>query len=158
VRIGEHCDALGIAYPNAEMRYHFPARWHDALKLHISLRNARNEVNHVNRAQLATLRFLSLLFMLPGLAGLVISAMISTHYLDTMPRWPAPEDLRMTPRNINGTVVYQTEEEDQRLSVAEYSSVGVFVIGLGLGLVYLEKWGADRAHEAELDELSEDLG
>ncbi len=114
-------------------------------------------MSRLKAAQLATLKFFSLLFLLPGLAGLIISAMISTHYLEIMPRWPAPEEMRMTPRNINGTVVYQTREEDRRLSLAEYSSVGVFVIGLGLGLVYLEKWGASRARNEE-DELSEDIG
>jgi len=110
-------------------------------------------------AQLATLRFVALLFLLPGLAGLIVSAMISTHYLDTMPKFPAPEELRMTPRNIHGTVVYQTEDEDRRLSLVEYSSVGVFVIGLGLSLYYLEKWSVVRGREAEEDDqLSEELG
>jgi hypothetical protein len=105
--------------------------------------------------QLATLRFFSLLFLLPGLAGLVISAVISTHYMDTLPRWPDPENLRVVPRNINGTVVYQTADEDRRLDILEYSSVGVFVVGLSMGLVYLEKWGGFRAQELEEEELSE---
>ena len=109
-------------------------------------------------AQLATLRFISLLFLLPGLAGLIVAAMISTHYLEIMPRWPAPEEMRMTPRNINGTVIYQTEEEDRRLNLIEYSSVGVFVVGLGLGLVYLEQWSEYRARVSEHEELSNDLG
>ena len=110
-------------------------------------------------AQLATLRFFSLLFLLPGLAGLVISAMVSTNYMDTLPKSPAPEELRTTPRNINGYVVYQTVEEDQRLTFLEYTSMGVFVIGLGMGLVYFEKWGNYRSREAEEDnELSENLG
>lgn len=109
-------------------------------------------------AQLATLRFVALLFLLPGLAGLIVSAMISTHYLDTMPKWPTPEELRMTPRNIHGTVVYQTEEEDRKLTLIEDSSVGVFVVGMVLSLVYLEKWGSLRAREAEEDDhLSEDF-
>lgn len=106
-------------------------------------------------AKLATLKFFSLLFLLPGLAGLIISAMISTHYLDTLPKWPTPEELRMTPRNIHGIVVYQTVEEDRKLSIIEYSSVGVFLVGLGLGLTYLEKWGGMRARDAEEDELKE---
>ena len=54
-------------------------------------------------AQMATLKFFSLLFLLPGLAGLIVSAMISTHYLDTLPKSPAPEQMRITPRNIHGT-------------------------------------------------------
>ena len=103
-------------------------------------------------AQLARLRFISLSFLLPGLAGLIVSAMISTHYLDTLPQWPTPTEMRMTPRNIHGTIVYQTADEDRRLSVIEFSSVGVFLIGLGLGLVYLEKWGAAQALAGEEDE------
>ena len=110
-------------------------------------------------AQLATLRFFSLLFLLPGLAGLVISAMVSMHYMDTLPKSPAPEELRTVPRNVNGYVVFQTVEEDQRLDFLEYTSVGAFVIGLGLGFVYLEKWGSYRSREAEEEnELSETLG
>jgi len=102
-------------------------------------------------AQLATLRFLSLLFLLPGLAGLILSAMLSTHYLDTMPRWPVPDESRMVPRGIHGVTIYQTKEEDQRLNLMEFSSVGVFLTGLGLGLVYLEKWGSLQARQAEED-------
>jgi len=102
--------------------------------------------------QIAALRSLSLLFLLPGLAGLLVSAMISTHYLDTLPQSPAPDEMRMTPRGIHGMVVYQTAEEDQRLSLIEDSSIGVFLVGLGLGLVYLEKWGSARALAAEYDD------
>lgn len=102
--------------------------------------------------QLAALRSFSLLFLLPGLAGLIVSAMISTHYLDTLPQSPAPDEMRIIPRSIHGIDVYQTAEEDRRLSLIEDSSVGIFVIGLGLGLVYLEKWGSARAREAEQDE------
>jgi hypothetical protein len=78
--------------------------------------------------------------------------MISTHYLDTLPQSPAPDEMRMTPRGIHGMVVYQTAEEDQRLSLIEDSSIGVFLVGLGLGLVYLEKWGSARALAAEYDD------
>lgn len=105
--------------------------------------------------QLATLKFFALLFLLPGLAGLILSAMISTHYLDSLPRWATPEQMRVVPRNINGTVVYQTVQEDRTLSVIEDTSVGVFVIGLGLGLVYLEKWGSSRVELGEEDEAAQ---
>ena len=104
--------------------------------------------------QLSTLRFLSLLFLFPSLAGLILSAMISTHYLDTLPTLPHPEQMRMTPRNIHGVIVYQTEEEDRRLSLMEGSSVVVFLLGLGSGLVYLRKRGIAAAIEAEEDELT----
>jgi hypothetical protein len=101
-------------------------------------------------AQLATLKFFTLLFLLPGLAGLIFSAWVSTRYLETMPR--AVTETRVVPREIHGIVVYQTRTEDKNLSLVEYSSVGVFAIGLVLGLVYLEKWGAAQARYGEEDD------
>jgi hypothetical protein len=103
-------------------------------------------------AQLARLRVISLVLLLPGLAGLITSSMVSVHYLDTMPRWYSPREMRTVPRNIHGTVVYQTVSEDRTLNWMEYSSVGVFLVGLGLGLVYLEKWGARQARLSEDNE------
>lgn len=112
----------------------------------------------MNRRQLSTLRFFSLLFLLPGLAGLLFSAMVSTSYLQDLPKTPVPAEMRMTPRNIHGTVVYQTEQEDQRLTVMEDSSVGVFLVGLILGLVYLRKWGIEHALNADDDDMVEEGG
>ncbi|HWG20231.1 MAG TPA: hypothetical protein VG225_06845 [Terracidiphilus sp.] len=106
----------------------------------------------MSRQQLGLLRFVSLLFLLPGLAGLVFSAMISTQYLETMPRSPVPAEMRMVPRNIHGIVIYQTADEDRKLTVMEDASVGVFLVGLGLGLVYLRKWGIAQALGAEDEE------
>ena len=103
-------------------------------------------------SRLARLKTLALALMLPGLAGLVISAMISGHYLDTMPKWPSPQQFRTVPRNIHGIVVYQTAAEDRRLDILEYSSISVFLAGLTLGLVYLEKWGRRQATLAEEEE------
>jgi hypothetical protein len=111
----------------------------------------------MDSGQLAKLKMFSLVLMLPGLAGLIVSAMMSVHYLDSMPRWPSPEDLRTVPRNIHGVVVYQTAQEDRKLNWMEYSSVGVFLAGLGLGVVYLEKWGARRISDEEA-RLMEDYG
>lgn len=105
-------------------------------------------------ARLAALKFFALLFLLPGLAGLITSSIISMHYLDTMPRWPVPEQYRTVPRGIHGDTVYQTPAENRKLSLAENSSVGVFLVGLVLGVVYMEKWGAmqgcDEREESEL--------
>ncbi len=103
-------------------------------------------------AQLATLKFFALLFLLPGLAGLIIAAMISTDYMNSLPKEPEPEQMRVVPRNISGRVVYQTDAEDMKLTLIQDSSVGVFLVGLGLGLVYLEKWGGFRARELEEEE------
>ena len=108
------------------------------------------------KRSLATLRILALLFLLPGLAGLVISAFVSTSYLDNLPKQPIPAEMRMTPRNIHGTVVYQTAEEDRRLTVMEYASVGIFAIGLGLSLLYLERWGTIKSSELDQEDLASD--
>lgn len=112
----------------------------------------------MTRQQLGMLRFFSLLFLLPGLAGLIYSAMVSTSYLGRLPRIPEPTEMRMTPRNIHGIVVYQTQDEDRRLTVMEDSSLGVFVVGMGLGLVYLRKWGIAHALGADDDELINEPG
>jgi uncharacterized membrane-anchored protein YitT (DUF2179 family) len=102
--------------------------------------------------QLARLKMFALALILPGLAGLIASAMLSVHYLDTMPRWPSPQESRTVPRNIRGIVVFQTEAEKLNLDLLEYCSIGVFVAGLGLGLVYLEKWSARQSRAAEQDD------
>jgi len=109
----------------------------------------------MQRNHLAILKFFALLFMLPGLAGLVFSAMMSTDYLESLPKSPVPTEQRMTPRNVHGIVVYQTEQEDERLSIMEYSSVSVFLVGLVLGIVYLEKWSSLRQSEMDSDLLEE---
>jgi hypothetical protein len=107
----------------------------------------------MNRRQLGLLRLVSLLFLLPGLGGLVFSAVVSTQYLDKLPRLPVPSDMRMIPRNIHGTVIYQTEEEDRKLTILEDGSVVVFLIGLGAGLVYLRKWGIAQALAGEEEDV-----
>lgn len=109
----------------------------------------------MSRVNLHVLKFFALLFLLPGLGGLIFSAMVSTDYLENLPRSPAPSEQRMTPRNVHGTVVYQTIQEDERLSVMEYTSVSVFLVGLLLGIVYLEKWSSARQNEFETDLLEE---
>ncbi len=112
--------------------------------------------NRMTRRQLGTLRFFSLLFLLPGLAGLIYSAMVSTSYLEKLPRTPDAAETRMTPRNIHGIVIYQTQAEDHRLTVTEDTSLVVFLVGMALGLVYLRKWGIAHALGADDDELAEE--
>ena len=106
----------------------------------------------MNQRQVGLLRNISLSFLLPGLAGLVVSATLSTHYLLTLPHMPAPAEERMVPRSIHGTVIYQTDSEDRRLTLLEDGSVTIFVIGLGGSLVYLRKWGIYNALAAEDEE------
>jgi len=104
------------------------------------------------------LRAFSLCFLLPGLAGLILSSIMSTRYMETLPRYPDPQNQRMSPRNIDGCVIYQTEGEDRTLDLVEYSSLAIFLIGLSTGLVYLRKWGIARAIEAEDDEFAAEEG
>ena len=93
-------------------------------------------------AWLATLKFFALVFLLAGLAGLIASAAISTHYLVVMPQKPAPEELRVIPRSIHGVTVYQTTKENRLLNDWEYTSVGIFLVGLTLSAIYMEQWGS----------------
>lgn len=102
---------------------------------------------------LAAMRKISLALILPGLVGLIVSAMISVHYLDTMPRWPSSQQLRIIPRNIHGVIVYQTPGENRRLDLFEYSSIAIFLPGLILGLIYLEKWNSRQSRVLEDDEF-----
>lgn len=95
----------------------------------------------MNHQQLGALRFFALLLLLPGLGGLILSAWISTSYLETLPRMPMPAEQRMTPRNVHGVIVYQTAAEDRRLDLMQDASIGIFVVGVGLGLVYMRRWG-----------------
>jgi hypothetical protein len=109
----------------------------------------------MNRFNLPVLKFFALLFLLPGLGGLIFSAVVSTDYLENLPKTPSPVEQRMTPRNVHGVVIYQTVQEDERLSIMEYSSVSVFLVGLVLGIVYLEKWSSIRQLEMDSDLLEE---
>jgi hypothetical protein len=109
----------------------------------------------MSRNNMPVLKFFALLFLLPGLAGLVISAVVSTNYLEALPRVPQPLQERTTPRKVHDIIVYQTVKEDQQLSAMEYGSVSVFLIGLLLGIVYLEKWSSSRQIELESDLLEE---
>src|SRR5579863_529372 len=103
--------------------------------------------------EMSKLRMAALAFLLPGLAGLIISSAISVSYLERLPRIPDPKMLRMTPRQINGTTVYQTKAEDRRFSLVEGSGATLFLIGSSVFLVYLRKWGIAHAIESSDGEL-----
>jgi hypothetical protein len=119
----------------------------------------RPEVNAMKTARLATLKFFALLFLLFGLAGLIASATISTHYLVVMPQRPIPEKLEVVPRSIHGVTVYQTVEENRLLTTWEFTSVGIFLVGVTLSVIYLEKWGSMQVPAGEEEEggLAEDV-
>ena len=76
-----------------------------------------------------------------------------------MPRGPVLVEGRIIPRDIHGIVVYQTAEENRKLNLVEYSWFGVFFLGIGLGLVYLEQWGSLQARSSEEEsDYAEDRG
>jgi hypothetical protein len=106
--------------------------------------------------QLRSLKLMALLLLLPGLAGLLYSANISSQYLVHLPRTPVPEEMRITPQNIHGFVVYGTDEERKRLSQVEFGSTGVFVLGMCVGLVYMQRWAVSFAQYAEDEDYAEE--
>ena len=107
---------------------------------------------------LTRMRFFSLLFLGTGLLGSMLSATLSAHYLSSLPRVPDPQSQRMTPRNIDGYTVYQTDDEKRKLDRTEYGSAGIFLIGVVSGLVYFQKWGLARAIESRQEEFAGEEG
>jgi hypothetical protein len=106
--------------------------------------------------QLRSLKLMALLLLLPGLAGLLCSANTSSRYLDELPRTPVPEEMRVTPQVIHGFVVYGTDEERKRLSLLEYGSTAVFILGMSVGFVYMQQWGIAYSESAEVEDYAED--
>lgn len=116
-------------------------------------------VELIKRTNLSVLKFFALLFLVPGLGGLVFSAEVSTSYLAKLPKSPAPSEHRTIAREVHGVVVYQTAAEDERLSAMEYGSISVFLLGLLLAIVYLEKWATARQMRVRIDtDLLEEAG
>ena len=88
---------------------------------------------------------------------MLVSATIATRYMGNLPRTPVPEETRMIPRSVSGVVVYQTAEEDKLLTLVEYGSTGVFLVGICLGLVYLRRGGEAYAINAEEEQVEDIL-
>ena len=116
-------------------------------------RGTRKIAHLHSKMNLSLLKFFALILLIPGLGGLAFSAMVSTDYRENLPHHPSPVEQRTTPRNVHGVMVYQTVEEDKRLSAMEYISVSVFLVGLLLGIFYLEKWSTARQLEIEANLL-----
>jgi hypothetical protein len=96
-------------------------------------------------------KVVSLMFLIAGTLGLILSAGISIHFRMTLPTTPIPEEMRMTPRNIGGIIVYETDDEDRRFNLIEYSSALSFAFGICLGCVYATRWGTARAIGADVE-------
>lgn len=91
-----------------------------------------------------------MLFLVPGLFGLLVSAILSTSYLATLPRVPDPDSMRMTPREIHGVTVFETTGEDETLTRVEYGALGCFLVGLVFTVIYIEKRSSLRNSGQEL--------
>jgi hypothetical protein len=104
--------------------------------------------------KLAALKPIAIMLILPGVAGLIFAAVLSGHYLNTLPQLPVPQQQRTLPRSIQGIVVYQTVEEDQKMDLIEYASFGSFALGLILSLIYMEGAGFQTSEFEEEDGLT----
>ena len=99
------------------------------------------------------MRRISLALILPGLAGLIVSAMISVHYRHHAPLARSAATPHHPPQYPRNRGVPDPSAEDRKLDLFEYSSIGVFLPGLILGLVYLEKWAARQPRTLAEDEF-----
>jgi hypothetical protein len=106
----------------------------------------------------ATIRRVSIALLVPGIAGMFWAGTIRASYLDTLPKRPLPEQLRTVPRNIGGTVIYQTEDESALLTRVDIASGSIFLVGAFLGIVYLRRWGMRRMLENDEDEALAEEG
>jgi hypothetical protein len=100
----------------------------------------------------ATIRHLSIALLVPSIAGMIWAGTIRANYLDTLPKRPVFEQMRVVPRNIGGTVVYQTEEESALITRIDIASGAIFLVGAFLGIVYLRRWGMRRMLENDEDQ------
>jgi hypothetical protein len=98
------------------------------------------------------LRQLLILFTFSGVAGCLYATYISGSYLQDLPRLPSPADGRMVPRDISGVCIYQTAEEDRRLTIVQTGSAAMLSLGLALWVIRMRRWGIAEAIGAELDE------
>lgn len=110
----------------------------------------------MNTRRFRGLRLIALVFLLTGFAGFVASSGVSMNYKENLPRLPMPSDLRMTPRTIDGIVVYETPHEALSLNALDDGSAIVFFTGLCLSLAYMWNCGMRRALAG--DRISEDAG
>lgn len=91
----------------------------------------------MNKEKLRILKVAAVVLCLIGLAGGIWSFAIWNQYLINLPRSPDSTTGRVYPLNMHGIVLYQTAVERSRLHTVEYSSNGLFFLGLALGAVYL---------------------
>jgi hypothetical protein len=106
----------------------------------------------------ATIKQISIALLVPSIAGMIWAGTIRASYLDTLPKRPVFEQLRVVPRNIGGTVVYQTEQESSLLTRIDIVSAAIFLVGALFGIVYLRRWGMRQMLENDEDQALAEEG
>ncbi len=86
---------------------------------------------------LTLLKFAALLFLLPGLGALVLNATLSTRDYASMPTEADPDTGRVVPRIVHDRTIFITESQNRQLSFLHHYGSWAFVIGIGLGFLYL---------------------
>lgn len=102
---------------------------------------------------LRAMRMISLLFLLAGIGGYIASTIVVEQDRMTLPRGLVLAQGRMIPREIHGTTIYLTREENRRLNLFEYSSMTMLLAGAGLGLLFWTKLSQSGAYSGEDESL-----
>jgi hypothetical protein len=76
-----------------------------------------------------------------GLTGIVWAASLWGYQADKLPHIANGSTGRIYPRNIHGTVVYQTATERNYLERVQYGTIGILTLGIVMSLIYDKKWG-----------------
>lgn len=103
---------------------------------------------------LRTVRMISLLFLLAGIGGYIVSTVLAEQALVTFPQGLVLAQGRMIPREIHGTTIYLTREENRRLNLFEYSSMAMLLTGATLGFFFWTKLSQSGAYSGEDDSLN----
>ena len=101
----------------------------------------RKRENTVSLNSGTVLRRVGIAIGFVGLAGILWTSSLWYQYQSTLPRRPDPVAGRVYPLNVHGIVVYQTRDERNRLDEVQYSSIGVFALGVLIGALHRKKFG-----------------
>lgn len=102
---------------------------------------------------LRAMRIFSLLFLIAGIGGYIVSTALSEQARTNLPQGLVLAQGRMVPREIHGTTIYLTREENRRLNFFEYSSMAMLLTGAALGFLFWTKLSQSGAYSGEDESL-----